>query len=603
MPLYEYKQNAENKIEISSASRNSLSLGTENTYSKLAEAILSANAPCRVAIDTYYGIDYIEIARELNALIAGRDVEIAYSNQLFVPSADIAAYKRRFIDSDESFGIANRAGRMADIYDPNAVRAYAERLTNAKDVMIMTGPGALAEGLEELYDIVVYAEKTRQPMLWQMWAGELMPLGSIAYQKDYFWKEYYYCDYYLLNDQKKKCVERMDYYVDANDMRALKLLPKAAYDEILKTLVRYPIKEIRIFQPGPWGAYRYKDLFNVPGLECNAWNELAGPELGVMIDVGLGECITMPFVSLLKHGDALVGKYINSEYPDLFPMDIWLDDGYFPKPEPAERTSMPIHNHPSTDYVKRRFGEPLGRYETYYIAEAYKGANTWMGYKDDADLEKWEALCRASKNQVPIPNWKDFVCNWDSNVGDLYLIPPGTAHAHGGNQMVLEMDTCPSISGTEYSFFTYDFARNSWDDDIKQMSGKPCRMQLEHSFDNDHYRRESWVKQNLLSRPKVETWTNEYQKDVYASLPEMPFEIERFRFETRALNDTLGKFCHIVTVTIGARVRVVSKSDRKLFCEIDKFQSCVVPACFGEYEFENLGGGYTEVVLIHWKKG
>ena len=54
---------------------------------------------------------------------------------------------------------------------------------------------------------------------------------------------------------------------------------------------------------------------------------------------------------------------------------------YFPKPTPAERTSMPIHSHPGTDYVKRHFNEPLGRYETYYIAEAYEGANTWMGFK------------------------------------------------------------------------------------------------------------------------------------------------------------------------------------------------------------------------------
>ena len=36
--------------------------------------------------------------------------------------------------------------------------------------------------------------------------------------------------------------------------------------------------------------------------------------------------------------------------------------------------------------------------------------------------------------------------------------------------MVLEMDTCPSVAATEYSFFTYDFARPSWDDVAKTMS-------------------------------------------------------------------------------------------------------------------------------------
>ena len=81
-----------------------------------------------------------------------------------------------------------------------------------------------------------------------------------------------------------------------------------------------------------------------------------------------------------------------------------------------------------------------------------------MGYMDGADLEEWERLCRESNDLQEIPHWKEFVANWESNVGDLYLIPPGTTHGHGGNQMVLEMDTCPSVAATEYSFFLYDFA-------------------------------------------------------------------------------------------------------------------------------------------------
>ena len=71
----------------------------------------------------------------------------------------------------------------------------------------------------------------------------------------------------------------------------------------------------------------------------------------------------------------------------------------------------------------------------------------------------------------------------------MYLIPPGTTHGHGGNQMVLEMDTVPSIAGTEYSFFMYDFMRPSWDDTTKTMTGKPVKMHLDHGFDMDPARR------------------------------------------------------------------------------------------------------------------
>jgi mannose-6-phosphate isomerase class I len=264
---------------------------------------------------------------------------------------------------------------------------------------------------------------------------------------------------------------------------------------------------------------------------------------------------------------------------------------------------MPIHNHPSTAYVNRHFNEPLGRYETYYICEAYEGACTIMGYKDGADLEAFEEKCRESENISVIGDWKDDLCVWDSNIGDLYLIPPGTAHGHGGNQMVLEMDTCPSIAATEYSFFEYDFARNSWDDETKTMTGKPMKMHLDHAFDNEKWRRGNWVKDNLLAKPAVAEWTKDYKRDIYASVPEMPFDIERFHFYTKAGNDTEMKFAHIITLTIGKKAIIRSKTDPERMADIELFQSAVVPAAFGGYEIVSADGGYCEVVQIKWKKG
>lgn len=603
MPLYESRANAENRIQVSAAARDSLIFGTPAVVTAIASRIREQGLPCRVALDGWYGVNYVDLMAWLKAELSGLPVETVSTSTLFQDEEAIKAYKQTFITEDPGFGWVNSEGRIEDILNQEAVSALAGKLSAATGVLLVAGPGALAEGLDGLYDLVLYAEKTRQPLLWQMWDGQLTPMGRDEAQSDYFWKEYYYCDYYLLHRQKEKCIERMDFFIEANAMDQLKLVPRAAYDEILETLVQYPIKEIKIYQPGPWGAYRYRDLFDVPGLMCNAWNELAGPELGMLIDVGREEMLCIPFVSLMKHSELFLGKYLSETYPGLFPLDVWLDDGYFDTPQPAERISMPIHNHPSTDYVKRHFNEPLGRYETYYIAEAYEGANTWMGYEDDADMEEWERKCRKSENLKEIPDWKDYVCNWASNVGDLYLIPPGTAHGHGGNQMVLEMDTCPSIAGTEYSFFTYDFARNSWDDNAKAMTGKPCKMHLEHSFDNDKFRRGEWVKNHLLAKPKVAAWTKSYQRDQYSTLPEMPFEIERFHFHDRAENDTDGRFLNILTLTVGKRVRVISKANPAYQTEIELFQSCVVPACFGAYEIVNEDGGFSTVVQIRWKKG
>ncbi len=265
---------------------------------------------------------------------------------------------------------------------------------------------------------------------------------------------------------------------------------------------------------------------------------------------------------------------------------------------------MPIHNHPSTDYVRRHFNEIIGRYETYYIAEAYEGANTWMGYKEDAQIDEWERLCRESNNLTEIPNWKDFIADWPTNVGDLFLIPPGTTHGHGGNQMVLEMDTSAGIAATEYSFFAYDFARYSWDDTKKTMTARPMKMHLDHAFDNDRYVRELYVRDHLRARPTVIKWTKEYSLDRYTSDPRMPFEIERLRFERRAEYSTGGNILHIITLTKGSLVTIRSKANPTIESSIGHWQSAILPASLGDYEILNPSepNGELEIVILRWKQ-
>jgi len=96
-----------------------------------------------------------------------------------------------------------------------------------------------------------------------MWDGKLIPYAYEEPDASYAWKEYYYCDFYLLHFQKEFLTEKMDYYIEAIEFKDLKILPGNSYCEVMKTLLEYPIKEVEIYQPGPWGAYRYKDFWNI----------------------------------------------------------------------------------------------------------------------------------------------------------------------------------------------------------------------------------------------------------------------------------------------------------------------------------------------------
>ena len=603
MPVYESIKNADNKIVISAKNRDSVTFGWEKVVDKIASLVDSTDK--NIALDGWYGIDFAKIANAVADKLKakGLRVELFNAADLYKSREDIIAYNAPYVTEDPGFGKVNKAGVIEDIMCADAIKALKAKLASSV-VVIAYGEGACIKELADLYAVKCYVDNTHQKVQWDMWEGRLNTFGCKTPTKDYNWKEYNYSDYYMLKRQKDFMYGAMDFYVENYFENDLVLVPRVAYDEIMQTLVKYPIHEVKIFSPGPWGAYRYLDMdYQVEGLANNAWNKIAGPELRILIDFGGERSISMPMLNAMQYGKELVGELIDSKYPGLFPLDIWLDDGWHPTPQPAERISMPMHIHPSSKYVADHFDEPLGRYETYYIAEAYEGANTWMGFHDDADIEEWERLCEESQNIKPIENWKDFIANWSSKEGDLYLIPPGTMHGHGGNQMVLEMDTNPSINGTEYSFFEYDFARPSWDDNAKTMTGKPLKMHLEHGRNMEKTRRASWVKDHLLSTPAVVKWTKNYFIDRYKTTPVMPYHVERIHFEKVGEFSTEGKFMNMLTLTVGSRVTVRSKANPELFAICDKFQTLVVPASFGDYEIINEEGGRATCVIQRWKQG
>ena len=169
--------------------------------------------------------------------------------------------------------------------------------------------------------------------------------------------------------------------------------------------------------------------------------------------------------------------------------------------------------------------------------------------------------------------------------------------------MVLEMDTNVNTTTCEYSFYMHDYGRHSWDDNTKTMTGPKCNLQCKHGFNIDMARRESWVKDNLRSRPEVIKWTPDYYIERFKSLPEMPFHIERFTFNEFCEYSTEGKYMQVATLTIGKNITIRSKSDPTKQTTIDYLQAAAIPADFGDYEFVNNGEGQCTVVMIRMKKG
>jgi hypothetical protein len=91
--------------------------------------------------------------------------------------------------------------------------------------------------------------------------------------------------------------------------------------------------------------------------------------------------------------------------------------------------------------------------------------------------------------------------------------------------------------------------------------------------------------------------------DRFATLPQMPFEIERIHFNERGEYTTSGKYLQALTLTVGKQVTIRSKSDPSKQTVIDRLQCALVPAGFGDYEIISSTPGPNTVVLWRLKQG
>ena len=314
MPLYEGRHNVENKIKVKQEWVDSIVTGPADVCKQISKEITAAasaeNGSLTVSFDGWYGVEWEKILDEIKKHLHETEISFINFNSVLKSIKEIDEYKKKYIGEDPSFGYANMEGNIADIVDQDKLAKLKIDLKDKSknEITIIYNSGAFIPEIAGEIDLKFYFDFTRQPLLWKMWEGQLIPFAYHEPKKDYYWKEYYYCDFYLLEHQKQFAYEVMDFYLEAINFEEIKLVPREAYDGIMQTLIEYPIKEVEIYQPGPWGAYRYKDFWDIKGLECNAWNELAGPELSMLVDIGSGKVLNMPFVNLMQYDKKLLGK-------------------------------------------------------------------------------------------------------------------------------------------------------------------------------------------------------------------------------------------------------------------------------------------------------
>jgi mannose-6-phosphate isomerase class I len=166
------------------------------------------------------------------------------------------------------------------------------------------------------------------------------------------------------------------------------------------------------------------------------------------------------------------------------------------------------------------------------------------------------------------------------------MLPAGTIHASGRNQLILEIG---SLTIGSYTYKMYDYLRKDLDGNLRPI----------HTFHGDKVLKreckEKWVSENLIQPRRIirqdEGWT-EY---IVGEHDLLYFSLRNIVFSEKYEDEAADRF-HVLVLVDGEKVLIRSKSDHSRYFRQNFLEMVIIPANFGPYEVINDEGG---VVTMH----
>lgn len=320
----------------------------------------------------------------------------------------------------------------------------------------------------------------------------------------------------------------------------------------MKNEICYPLRFEPILKVRPWGGQVLKNLYNsaISDPVGESW-EIADHDEDVSIIANgslKGKILREIFA---ENKQALAGKAIDSSSPDKFPLMLKLLDS---------RSSLSVQVHPDDKYAGDRIKGELGKTEAWYILEADKDAHIYYGLKDGINKETLE-------NHIKEGTVDQCLNKINVKSGEVYYIPAGTVHALGPGVRMAEIQ---QNSDTTYRIF--DWNRVGLD-------GKPRQLHVEDSLAVTDFS----AKYSKKAEPE--------NIDQPSATRECFIKSEKFTFERiskinkKTILDTNKDSFHIIT-TISGDIKIKCADGEE---KLEKWQTCLIPACCGKYEVEAEG--------------
>jgi mannose-6-phosphate isomerase class I len=511
-----------------------------------------------VTIDGYNGVFFDLFQVQLNKILMknGNRVSWKKTSDFYKPEWQILEMTSPFLGGDDPLFGRRTSLTLEDYFIMEVFRSV--RPEKDYDINILIGPGAALASWEGL---LIYIDIPKNEIQFRSRAGTVSNLGTtVVSDPGKMYKGFYFVDWVVLNKHKKQTLPSVDLFVDGQRPEMPVWIEGTILRESLWHMSRNVFRVRPWFEPGAWGGTWIKD--NIAGLNKNvpnyAWSfELITPENGLLIESSSVLCEVSFDCLMYQHAEAVLGGC----YPEFgtdFPIRFDFLDTF-------DSSNLSLQCHPRPQYMKENFCENFTQEETYYILDTKDNASVYLGFCDNIEPEKFRQDLEDSVKKNSAFDPEKYILRHPVKKHELLLIPYGTIHGSGKNNLVLEISTTPYI----FTFRMYDWQRPDLD-------GKPRPLNIDRGMTNLFFDRNGdYVNENLIARPELLDSGSDWQLFHLPTHETHSYDVHRFHFKSTIDIRTNNK-CLVMSLTEGQSIDVETMNGFKAtFCYAETF---VIPA-------------------------
>lgn len=254
--------------------------------------------------------------------------------------------------------------------------------------------------------------------------------------------------------------------------------------------------------------------------------------------------------------------------------------------------NLSLQCHPQTEFIQQQFGETFTQDETYYILDCEADAKVYLGFQEGVSAPAFrKALEQSASGENPSGvDVEQFVQVLPAKKHDLFLIPNGTIHCSGKNNLILEISATPYI----FTFKMYDWLRLDLD-------GNPRPLNIDRAFENLRFEFQGdLVGQQLVSRPVVQDEHEDYKLIHLPTHPDHFYDVQRYEIDPKCSvsKDTNDSF-QVMSLVEGSSIILETANGKRV--RFNYAETFVVPAAAQQFCLIN-DTQFTAKVIISFMK-